>query len=173
MLHDSPSRYGIVTRFFHWLVAILIIQQFFKFADRINEGEHWLGDTFGPYHVSIGAVLFILMIARLIWSAMQKQRPAPNGQLGKLAKGGHHLMYFLVITMPPLGALYIHGKGYPIKVFGYELIAKPDGKPEWAHMIGELHSIFAWVLVLLVIAHIGAAIYHHAVRKDDTLKRII
>lgn len=48
MLNDTHQRYGLITRFFHWLVAILVIQQFFKFADYINDGEHWLGDTFGP-----------------------------------------------------------------------------------------------------------------------------
>ncbi|PKL24367.1 MAG: cytochrome B, partial [Spirochaetae bacterium HGW-Spirochaetae-2] len=38
MLDDSHQRYGAVTRFFHWVMAILIVEQFFKFADRINEG---------------------------------------------------------------------------------------------------------------------------------------
>ena len=174
MLQDSPERYGSVTRFFHWLVAVLVLQQFFKIADRINEGEHWLGDTFGPFHTSVGAVILILVIARLIWAGSQKtQRPEAHGEFGHIARIAHRLMYFCMIVMPPLGALYIYGKGYPVKLFGQEIIAKPAGETQWAIMLGEFHSIFAWLLVLLVIGHIAAAIYHHFIRKDDTLKRML
>ncbi|HEC73227.1 MAG TPA: cytochrome b [Methylophaga aminisulfidivorans] len=174
MINDSPDRYGSVTRFFHWLVAVLVIQQFFKFADRIDEGKHWLGDTFGPYHVSIGAVIMLLAIFRLLWSIKQKnQRPAIESPYPKLAKAVHGIMYFCLIAMPPLGALYIHGHGYPVKVFGQVLIAKPAEKVQWAHDIGELHSILAFVLVFLVIGHITVALYHHFIRKDNTLRRMI
>lgn len=174
MLQDSSERYGTVTRFFHWLVAVLVLQQFFKIADRIDEGKHWLGDTFGPYHTSIGALILILVIARLIWASQQKsQRPLPHGQFGQLARIAHRLMYFCLIVMPPLGALYIYDKGYAVKLFGQEIIAKPEGETQWAITLGEFHSIFAWLLVILVLTHIGAALYHHFIRKDDTLERML
>lgn len=173
MINDSINRYGSITRFFHWLVAVLVFQQFFKFADRINDGKHWLGDTFGPYHVSIGAIIMILAILRLLWSMKQKnQRPIIEGANSKLVKAVHGIMYFCLIAMPPLGALYIHGHGYPVKVFGQILIEKPADKVQWAHDIGELHSVLAIVLAILVVGHIGAALYHHFIRKDDTLRRM-
>ncbi len=90
MLHDNNQRYGTITRFFHWLVAVLVLQQFFKFADRINEGEHWLGDTFGPWHVSIGAIMLIITVARLFWRIKQNpQRPINPGIDGVIAKLVH------------------------------------------------------------------------------------
>ena len=107
MLHDDNQRYGSITRFFHWVIAVLVLQQFFKFADRINEGEHWLGDTFGPWHVSMGAIILILTIARLLWTMKQKpQRPTNPGMDGTMAKLAHRLMYLSMLVMPFLGALY-------------------------------------------------------------------
>lgn len=44
-MYDSKERYGSITRIFHWGMALLIIWQFMKFFDRINDGEHWIGEN--------------------------------------------------------------------------------------------------------------------------------
>lgn len=173
MLHDSQQRYGLITRFFHWFMAVLVLQQFFKFGDYYKDGEHWLGDTFGPYHTSVGALLMILVIFRLFWTNKQKaQRPQTPGLLGKIAKASHHTMYTCMVLMPPLGALYVYGKGYPVKLFGMTMLEKPAEKTQWMATVGELHAILAWLLTALVVAHLSGALYHHFIRKDDTLKRM-
>lgn len=174
MLHDSQQRYGFISRFFHWFMAVLVLQQFFKFGDYINDGEHWLGDTFGPYHTSIGALIMLLAVVRLFWSGKQKsQRPQTEGLLGKIAKASHHTMYLCMLVMPPLGVLYIYGKGYPVKLFGMTLLDKPAGKTEWMISIGDFHAVLALLLVALVLAHFSAAMYHHFIRRDNTLKRMV
>lgn len=174
MLHDSQQRYGVLSRFFHWLTAVLVLQQFFKFADHINEGKHWLGDTFGPYHASIGALILLLTILRLIWVSRQSSRPAQSDDLtGKLAKIMHRIMYTCMLLMPPLGMLYIYGKGYPVKLFGMTVLAKPAGETAWMITVGGLHAILALLLAVLVLAHFSAALYHHFIRQDDTLRRMV
>lgn len=174
MLNDSQQRYGLITRFFHWFVAVLVIQQFFKFADYINDGEHWLGDTFGPYHTSVGALIMLLTVARLIWTSKQQaHRPVTQGLLGKIARSSHRIMYVCLLVMPPLGVLYIYGKGYPVKLFGMTLLEKPAAETAWMINLGELHGILAFVLVALVLAHFCGALYHHFIRRDDTLRRMV
>lgn len=174
MLNDTSNRYGSITRFFHWVMAVLILEQFFKFADRINEGEHWLGDTFGPWHGSIGITLLVLVVLRLIWSISQRtQRPVNKGAEGLIAKAAHGLMYLCLLVMPFLGMLYVFGKGYPIKFYGLEVVAKPEAETEWAITVGGFHSPFAILLALLVFAHIAMALYHHFVKKDDVLHRMM
>ena len=42
-MNDTPNRYGVISRAFHWLMAVLILLQFMKFFDRISDGEHWIG----------------------------------------------------------------------------------------------------------------------------------
>lgn len=174
MLNDNPQRYGTVSKFFHWVMAILILEQFFKFADRINDGEHWLGDTFGPLHGSIGMILLMLVVLRVLWSvSQQQQRPINHGFERVVANVTHGVMYFSVLILPFLGMLYVHGKGYAVKFFGLEVIAKPANEVEWAINIGEFHSPVAILLALLVVLHIAAAIYHQVVKKDDVLKRML
>jgi cytochrome b561 len=65
------------------------------------------------------------------------------------------------------------GKGYGMKVFGLQLIAKTGLKTEWMISLGNLHSPLAWLLLALVVGHIGAALFHHFIKKDDTLKRMV
>jgi cytochrome b561 len=62
-MRDSTTRYGSITRVFHWLVALLIGWQMMKFFDRISEGEHWVGQTLVPWHVSIGTLAALLIVA--------------------------------------------------------------------------------------------------------------
>jgi cytochrome b561 len=174
MLNDNRQRYGTVSRFFHWVMAILILEQFFKFADRINEGEHWLGDTFGPLHGSIGLILLMLVVLRLLWSVSQQgQRPINHGFEGFVAKVTHGVMYLCVLALPFLGMLYVYGKGYAVKFFGLEVIAKPASETEWAIAAGGFHSPIAILLALLVLLHGAAAIYHRVVKKDDVLQRML
>ena len=71
-LKDSKERYGTITRWLHWGMGVLILWQFMKFFDRINDGEHWVGQNLVPWHVSIGSLLLVLIIIRLIWAASQK-----------------------------------------------------------------------------------------------------
>lgn len=174
MLHDTHERYGSLTRFFHWLVAVLVLEQFLKFFDRIDEGKHWIGENIVPFHTSVGALILLLVVARLIWRIRQRpNRPLPHGLPGKIGRFAHRIMYACLLLMPPLGALYIYGKGYPVKLFGAEVIAKPAGEVQWAITIGEMHSVLAFLLLFLVLAHIAGALYHHKIRQDDTLKRML
>jgi cytochrome b561 len=174
MINDSAERYGALSRFFHWLMALLIIQQFFKLADRINDGEHWLGDTFGPWHLSIGASLLALVLLRLLWAFSQRaKRPSDEGAAGLAARAGHGLLYLCMLLMPVSGVLYMLGNGYGLKIFGTQLIARSGEKTQWMLSLGELHSPIAWIFLLLLIGHIGIALLHHFIRRDDTLRRML
>ena len=79
MTNDSPTRYGSVSRLLHWGMAALIGWQMLKFFDRIDDGEHWVGQTLVPWHVSIGTVLLVLVVLRIVWAAGQRaQRPVQD-----------------------------------------------------------------------------------------------
>lgn len=173
MKDDSKERYGSVSKTFHWLMAALIGWQLFKFGDRIAEGEHWVGETLVPWHVSIGTLLLVLIVLRLAWVMTQRhQRPAQDPATAALVKAGHAMLYIALLLLPVLGILYVVGNGYPLTVFGIELIAKGD-EIEWAKTIGGLHSPLAWLITALVIGHIAMALIHHFIKRDDTLKRML
>lgn len=175
-MKDSSIRYGAVTRTLHWLMAVLFLSQFLKFGDRINEGEHWIGQTLVPTHVTLGVLLLVLIVLRLVWALVQRaQRPGHEGPLAMLVRSGHVMLYVCMALMPITGILYMVGHGYGLGAFGVDLIAGSGGetKIDWMISLGSLHSPIAWLFLVLVIGHIGAALYHQFVLKDGTLRRII
>lgn len=173
MSGDSRERYGSVSRWFHWLMALLIGWQLLKLFDRIADGEHWVGQTLVPWHVSIGSLLLVLVVLRLGWVAKQKDnRPEQDPATAFLVKAGHFLLYAGMVLMPVTGILTMVGNGYGWTAFGVQLAAKGDGIP-WMASIGSLHSPIAWLLLVMIVGHIGIALLHHFVRKDGVLRRMI
>ncbi|QCG68344.1 cytochrome b [Pseudomonas veronii] len=173
MVNDTAHRYGGITRLLHWAMALLIALQFLKLGDRINDGEHWIGQTLVPWHISVGGLLLVLIVLRLFWARGQRQqRPQPVGPTALLVKAGHGLLYACMLLMPVSGILLMLGKGYGLKVFGVQLVAKTGVETGWMASLGSLHSPLAWLFVALVLGHIAAALFHHFVQKDDTLKRM-
>ncbi|MGO1501467.1 MAG: cytochrome b [Marinobacter sp.] len=170
---DSKERYGRVSKIFHWSMALLIGWQLLKFADRIAEGEHWIGQTLVPWHISIGTLLLVLIVLRLLWVATQRhQRPIQNPSTAKLVKAGHSLLYAGMLLMPLAGIMVMLGGGHGVTAFGFEIFAEGE-KIAWAAALGALHSPMAWILTALIIGHIGMALIHHFIRRDDTLKRML
>ncbi|BAZ92616.1 cytochrome b [Thiohalobacter sp. COW1] len=173
MNKDSETRYGTVTRLFHWGMAFLIGWQLLKVFDRIDDGEHWVGQTLVPWHVSIGSLLLLLVLLRIGWAMNQKHnRPAQDPAVAFLVKAGHGLLYAAMLLMPVTGILTMLGNGYGWKVFGIQLAAKGDEIP-WMASLGSLHSPIAWTLLVLIVGHIGMALLHHFARKDDVLQRML
>ena len=174
MWQDTKNKYGAISKLLHWGMALLIIQQFFKFAGRINDNQHWLGETFGPWHASIGFTILLLVVVRLLWVAKQwRQRPVTPGLIGLAAKLGHVGLYLCMLAMPLTGIAFLVGNGYGLKVFGSQLIAGTGEETAWLLNLGSLHSPLAWLFALLVVGHIGAALVHHFKFADDTLKRML
>lgn len=173
MINDSKQRYGSISRIFHWGMAILLVWQGMKFFDRIRDGEHWIGETLVPWHVSIGTLLLALVVLRLLWAGKQKSnRPDQDPATAFLVKLGHRLMYAGLVLMPLTGMMYLVGKGYGLKAFGVQLIARGQETP-WMISVGGLHSPIAWILLVLVVGHLAIALYHGLVKKDGVLQRML
>lgn len=173
-MNDSRERYGIITRIFHWGMALLVVWQGLKFFDRINDGEHWVGQTLVSFHGDIGSLIFLLVILRIIWSFTQKNnRPIQDPATALLVKLGHWALYACMFFIPLTALMYLIGRGYGWNVFGVQLIS---GGPEipWLADLGiALHSPLAWIFLFVIIGHVGMALIHHFVKKDDVMKRMM
>ena len=154
-------------------MALLIGWQMLKFFDRIDDGEHWIGQTLVPWHVSIGTLLLVLVVLRLLQAASQRaNRPVQDPATAFMVKAGHFLLYVGMALLPVTGILTMLGNGYGWTVFGIRLAAKGEGIA-WMSAAGSLHSPIAWALLVLVVGHIGIALLHHFVKKDTTLQRML
>ena len=177
MRRDTLQRYGTVSRFFHWAVALLVVWQALKIFDRIDDGEHWVGQTLVPWHISIGVLVLLLVVPRILWALRNRgNRPPapPPAALGFLAKAGHVALYAALLLMPLTGIAIMVGNGYGLEVFGIELVAGGGDKIPWlAALGGTLHSPLAWLLLVMIAGHAGMALVHHFVKKDGVLRRML
>lgn len=173
-MNDSKVRYGGISRTLHWGMGLLIIWQFMKFFDRINDGEHWVGENLAAWHISIGSVLLVLIVVRLIWAFVQKgNRPDQDPATALLVKAGHGLLYLAMLLLPVTGAMIMVGNGYGWDPFSIQLVAASEGSIEWMATLGSVHSLIAWTLLILVIGHAAIALLHHFVKKDGVLRRML
>ncbi|EKE83669.1 cytochrome b [Idiomarina xiamenensis] len=171
MIGDSSRRYGAVTKLFHWGMAVLLLWQFMKFFDRINDGEHWVGQTLVPWHISIGVLLASFAILRIVWTVSQRQRRPQPTQYPALVKSGHLLLYFLLVATPLSGMLLMVGNGYGLSAFGFTLLER-GAEIHWAAAIGQWHSPLAWLFAVIIGGHVIMAIWHQLRLRDGTLKRM-
>ena len=173
MITDQKHQYGVISRFFHWFTAILVLWQFTKFFDRIADGEHWIGETLVPYHVNIGAFILAFVIARMIWAFTQLgQRPVNPEATSIWSKIGHIGLYGLLVAMPLLGMSYLVGNGYGLKVFGCQLIERGE-KIDWLMQLGQLHSPVAWLLLIAIVGHVVMVIKHHVCGNKQLFRSMI
>lgn len=128
-------------------------------------------------HRSVGTLILALVALRLLWRLYS---PAPSPVPGlpqwqiRAARFTHYAMYVLLFTVPLLGWAGTSAFGAPIKVFGlFELPPLLDKNRELAELLVPTHMILALTLVAFVLLHTAAALHHHFIRKDATLRRML
>lgn len=162
---DTPERYGLISRLLHWLTALLVLTQFFVVAMWRVFGETsvtFMLSRLAP-HGAIGLLLLIITLVRLAWWFSQRgQRPSqPQTIRGRLARGVHGLFYVLLVLISGLGLIRNYAGGWPLKVYGIEVIPGADNDiPALMLPADLLHSPLSWLLLLLVAGHIVMAIAH-------------
>ena len=176
-IFNSVHHYGWVSILLHWSMALALIATCFL-GDYMVELEYY--DTWyhkaPALHKAVGATLAMVLVFRILWNFLQA-KPVPleeNTRLKQLAKLGQKALYGLIIIMVISGYLISTAKGKGVDVFGlFELPALLADDADRGELAGEIHEIIATVFISLVVIHVLAALLHHFVFKDRTLKRML
>ena len=165
-IKDTEQSYGSITRLFHWLMAAgFAFMYFTAIAWNISEDNYSLM----PYHKAVGFILLLLLLARAVWMLLNlKNRPHAS----VAAKLGHLALYGLMLLIPVLGALRTYGFDKPLKVFGVTVFDKPGFETPWMQQASNPHGPLGWILLLLVIGHVGMALLHQ-MKGERILNRMI
>lgn len=175
-LRDHPNGYGVVSRAFHWIMAVFIVWQFVSVLLRLTAADTAIEGFFWSTHFSVGFTIFVLAMLRGAWGLSNlSNRPAHEGSelLRKGATLGHALLYVLMIVVPFLAILRAANNGRGFSVYGIQLVA-PGGEPNPALMApgNAAHGFLGFVLFVLIAGHILFALYHAFGRRDGTLDRM-
>lgn len=176
-LRNTAERYGAVAQLLHWTIAALVLVQF---ALGVSAQDLPLGMErliVLSRHKALGMTVFALVVLRLAWRLCSPAPPPPADLPSlprRLAQGTHVLLYALLLVMPVAGWVSSSASNLSVSWFG--LFALPDlvdPEPVLAETAKEIHANLAWLLSAVVIAHVSAALWHHAVRRDDVLWRML
>lgn len=168
-------RYTYLAMALHWLMALLIFVAF-----PLGLYAHEL--PFSPlklqlisYHKWLGVTILGLFLVRIIWRLTHTPPAllATNWQR-HAAHAVHGLIYVLLLAIPLSGWLMSSAKGIPVVYFGLWQLPDLVGKnKELGDLLKELHEGLNTGLLALVALHIAAALKHHLIDKDSTLRRML
>jgi cytochrome b561 len=172
MRGDRYSRGAIA---FHWVIAALVLFNLWLglFHDALP--REW---KVMPLHKSLGVTILVLSIGRLAWRLMHKPPHFPARMPGwekAAAKAAHWLFYALLLILPLSGWVFSSDPDRTRVISWFGLLDLPvlPVSHAVAEAAKEGHEILGWAMAILVAVHILAALRHHLILRDDTLKRIL
>ncbi|PMU07274.1 Cytochrome b561 [Pseudomonas frederiksbergensis] len=177
-LRNSSSRYGWISIFMHWGVALAVFGLFALglWMVGLDYYSTWRKDA-PELHKSIGLVLLAVMVLRVLWRFISPPPPAlaSYSRMTRIgATFGHAFLYLSLFAVMIAGYLISTADGVGIPVFGlFEVPALVSGLPDQADTAGEIHLYLAWALVIFSGLHALAALKHHFIDRDATLTRML
>lgn len=170
------TTYTPVAKGLHWLMAVLILG---LLALGIYMSELPLSPQklqLYSWHKWVGVTVFLLVWLRLAWRLTHRPPALPEGMsplMRLAAHAGHAALYGLMLVIPLSGWLMSSAKGFQTVWFGVWPIPDLVGKDKaLGDFLQQAHEALNWLLMLTLAGHVAAALWHHFVLKDDTLRRM-
>lgn len=166
--------YPGLSRILHWIVAALVFATW-PLGLMIGYVKKEVSLDFYLLHESIGFLVIWVMLLRIGTKIVAGAPEIEGTALERMAAHSvHGLLYVFLIIMPVSGFLATNAHGFPLHWFGLFEVWSPLGKsPEIAGTLSGIHFWSAWILFGLFCVHFAAALFHHVVKRDGTLLKMI
>jgi superoxide oxidase len=174
----TDQRHSGLTIAFHWATLIVLAATFATIELRVLfEKGTWARDEIKAWHFALGIAILLMTLARLANRFARRGQVAPSegGVVPRVLAGiMHAALYACLIALPLMGWISMNAEGKAVPFFfGLTLpaLTGPDaalGKP-----LEEWHEWLGGALYLLIAGHAAAAILHHAIMRDGTLRRML
>lgn len=174
---STKSGFGWLPIALHWSMLLLLAtvcaaMEFKSIYPKGSAGR----EAMAFWHYTLGLSVFSLAWLRLLVRFAGAEpiiEPALPAWQATPAKIMHWMLYALMLALPLLGWLTLSAKGEPVPFFGAQLPALLGKSKAFAKTFKEIHESAATIGYFLVGAHAAAALYHHYVRRDNTLQRML
>ncbi len=165
--------YDSRTKYFHWLTAGLIVAMW-GLAQIIDLFGRDVAVAIRSTHIVLGVALVVIYARRLIWRATggASLPPASTGMQQLAAKATHYLLY-IVVAATLIGGLVLEAVRADNIFYLGRLPSIAPGDRALRSTINDLHGTGANIILILAGIHAAAALYHHFIRKDGVLRRML
>ncbi|NTF34375.1 cytochrome b [Rhizobium skierniewicense] len=166
--------YSPASRALHWIVALLVFATW-PLGLMIGFVKDDVKLDFYLVHESLGFLVLWVMLLRVV-VRLYRQAPLIDGPAieRRAAHMVHGLFYIFLVIMPVSGFLATNAHGFPLEWFGILPVWSPLGKsPDVASILSAVHEWSAWIVLALFTLHILAVMFHHLIRRDTTVYRIL
>lgn len=184
---SGAVRYNAVAMIIHWLTALTVIGLLVVgniMADLPRTDPMKL-DLYN-WHKSFGVTVLLLTLIRLAWRLTHKPPALPEEMPGwekRVAHAAHWLFYLMLLGVPLLGWIMVSAAPRSVPTFLFGLVEWPhlsfladmeiEQKKAFHEVFEDLHAAAAYTMAGLIVLHIGAALRHHFLLKDNVLRRML
>jgi cytochrome b561 len=177
---NTEQRYGAVAVLFHWLMALLLVALIASGLYMVSLPDVGFDSkkiTLILYHKALGILALVLFAMRLAWRLVNVLpglvATLPDWQK-VIARFVHLCFYGLMFMLPMTGWLMSSAAAIPVSFLG--LFDLPDLISHDEYLFQTLIIVHRWLgyaLIALIVVHVAAALRHHFLFKDETLKKML
>jgi cytochrome b561 len=169
--------YGSTARLMHWITVLLVLSTIPAGTIMVQEDiTRSLQDRLFIYHKNIGLIILLLVLIRLVWRALNPPPPLPDSVpvlQQRVATATHWALYAMLIFMPVTGYVRVVTGGFPIEMLDWLGVPPLLSRNETVENIAmSLHYYGRYVLIVLILMHVGGALYHGLIRRDGVFGRM-
>jgi cytochrome b561 len=169
------ERYGGMAKLLHWAVALLVLASLI-YAWILPRHSDPTFQSVLLWHKSFGAAVLLLIVVRLIWRVGNPVAPAATltPMEAWASRATHALLYATMLLLPITGYLFSSLEGQRLDLFGLVTLASPFATDRSiSRPIEAIHKLGQWAVYILVGLHALAALYHHFIKRDGVLARML
>lgn len=197
-LRNTERGYGAVAKLLHWTIALLVIGMLAVGYTMVNLMEEYGDRQIATYqlHKIVGVTVLGLVLLRLFWRWFNPRPRLPENMniLERAGARATHWAFYLLLVAQPVSGLLMHASWpfresaspWILEWFPFLRAVPTDGKlSDFVPGMGEaadmtlydalktVHLTISLVIVAFLVLHVAAALRHHIVKKDDTLRRML
>lgn len=182
MKNAATEDYGSVAKTLHWItvISVFVAWMLGTFGDELPEGR---ARDFGLLmHIWIGLTILVVAFVRIPWRIANPPPKILATEFGKwlvewtdpVSRVMHYVLYALLVLVPAFGIALQFAEGHSLPLFELAEIPSPwVADKAFARSLKEVHEVLANLLVILAAFHMAAALLHHIVFGDNTLRRML